>query len=176
MVVYYTPPPPSAQKNAGQPEACNGTNPVNGATGNKYQAEPDYTGTGRLPLEFSRHYNSAYPEHRTLGLRWRHSYDRQLALTANDAYVARSDGRAYRFTLTGSEWRPEADVSDRLVPITEAGTVTGWRYVRGEDDTSEYYDVNGRLTAIVSREGLEVSWKKWTPKFPMMRRRCCMHG
>jgi len=54
MVVYYAPPPPPAQKNAGQPEACNGTNPVNGATGNKFQAESDYTGTGRLPLEFRR--------------------------------------------------------------------------------------------------------------------------
>lgn len=83
MVVYYTPPPPPAQKNAGHPETCNGTNPVNGATGNKYQAEPDYIGTGRLPLEFTRHYNSAYNEHRALGLRWRHSYDRQLALNGS---------------------------------------------------------------------------------------------
>ncbi len=154
MVVYYTPPPPPAQKNAGQPQACNGTNPVNGATGNKYQAESDYTGTGRLPLEFKRYYNSAYPEHRTLGLRWRHSYDRQLALTANDIYVVRPDGRAYRFVKIGGDWRPDADVADTLAPLSEAGTITGWRYVRGEDDTSEYYDAKGRLTAIVSREGL----------------------
>jgi len=154
LVVYYTPPPTSAQKNAGPPLACNGSNPVNGATGNKYQAETDYTGTGSLPLAFTRYYNSAYNNRRTVGWHWGHNYDRQLAFSAGQAYAVRPDGRAYRFVQSGSNWLPDADVNDRLSPLTDTGgAVIGWRYVLGEDDTAESYDVNGRLLSIVSREG-----------------------
>jgi RHS repeat-associated protein len=140
---------PQTQKNAGPPLACNGSNPVNGATGNKYQAETDYAAPGRLPLEFKRYYNSAYNDLRALGPRWRHSYDRQLTLSANNADAVRPDGRAYHFIQSGANWLPDTDVNDKLSPITN-----GWRYVLAEDDSSEYYDADGRLTAVVSREGL----------------------
>lgn len=58
LVVYYQPAPPTEQKNAGEPEICNGTNPVNDVTGNKFQQEPDYPGSGDFSLQFIRYYNS----------------------------------------------------------------------------------------------------------------------
>ena len=44
-------------KNLGEPEACCG-NPINLATGNKFQKEVDYEGSGAFPLRFVRYYNS----------------------------------------------------------------------------------------------------------------------
>ncbi|MBS1214358.1 MAG: repeat-associated core domain protein [Proteobacteria bacterium] len=114
MTIHYVPPPQQAQKAAGDPTDCNGTNPVHGGSGNKYQQETDYVGGGPLPLQFTRHYNARFGERRMLGSRWRHSYDRQLAFAAGGhAYLIRPDGRAFHFALSGTEWKPDADVNDR---------------------------------------------------------------
>jgi RHS repeat-associated protein len=51
---------PSPSKMAGPPDVCCG-NPINPATGNKYQEEVDYSGRGDFPLTLRRYYNS-YPE------------------------------------------------------------------------------------------------------------------
>lgn len=40
------------------PAGANGTNPIHGASGNKYQREVDFDGAGSFPLRFERHYNS----------------------------------------------------------------------------------------------------------------------
>ncbi|QSA96127.1 DUF6531 domain-containing protein [Methylococcus sp. EFPC2] len=149
MVVYYTPPPPQAQKNAGPPACPNGSNPINGATGNKFQEETDYLGDGRLPLRFTRYYNSFYGTARTLGWNWKSSYDHILSVSGNNAYITRPDGRAYRFTLSGSAWLPDGDVNARLLPQTGGG----WRFIESDEGVSELYDGSGRLTAIVTAEG-----------------------
>ena len=104
MVVYYTPPPPPEKKGSGPPRECNGSNPICGGTGNKYQREIDYVGAGVFPLRFERHYNSAWPEARALGARWRNHYDRQLATTATQAAITRPEGQAFLFHLVGGVW------------------------------------------------------------------------
>jgi hypothetical protein len=97
MVVYYTPPPPPEKKGSGPPRECNGSNPICGGTGNKYEREIDYVGAGVFPLRFERHYNSAWPEARALGARWRSHYDRELATTATPAAITRPEGQAFLF-------------------------------------------------------------------------------
>ncbi|MBS4051981.1 MAG: hypothetical protein KGZ69_12345 [Methylomonas sp.] len=116
MVVYYQPTPAQAQKNAGAPEVCNGTNPINDATGNKFQLEADYQGVGDFPLQMVRYYNSAYSDVRALGKSWRHTYERELYFDSakTNAYVIRPDGKAYRFTKSGGLWLSESDINDRL--------------------------------------------------------------
>ncbi|MGH8569064.1 MAG: DUF6531 domain-containing protein, partial [Gammaproteobacteria bacterium] len=154
MVVYYTPPPPPEKKGSGPPRECNGSNPICGGTGNKYQREIDYVGAGVFPLRFERHYNSAWPEERTLGAQWRSHYDRQFATTATQTAITRPEGQAFLFKLVGGVWTPEVDVSERLERLTDAGgRLIGWRYTTNSDET-ERYDAQGRLVAITNRQGL----------------------
>ena len=154
MVVYYTPPPPPEQKAAGAPLVCNGSNPIDGANGNKFQSERDYTGAGPFPLVFERYYNSRFDANRTLGRRWQHSYDRRIAVADSTAYALRPDGRALRFDWSGSTWTADADVVERLTRLQDdSGDPAGWRFV-GSDDSVELFDRSGRLTSITLRGGL----------------------
>ncbi|MGH8576790.1 MAG: hypothetical protein ACREXX_00570 [Gammaproteobacteria bacterium] len=73
--------------------------------------------------------NSAWPEERTLGARWRIHYDRDLATTATEAAITRPEGQAFLFKLVGGVWTPEVDVTERLERLTDtAGQLIGWRY------------------------------------------------
>jgi len=154
MVVYYTPPPPQAQKDAGHPSCpSNGTNPINGASGNKFQAEMDYAGSGRMPLAFMRYYNSAFGTLRELGWNWRSNYDHLLSISGSNAYITKPDGSAFHFVLSGANWIPDGDVNDKLVPIITAGITTGWTFTSGADNSTEIFDTTGRLTTLVSLEG-----------------------
>ena len=153
MVVYYTPPPLPEKKGSGPPRECNGSNPICGGTGNKYQREIDYVGAGVFPLRFERHYNSAWPEARALGARWRNHYDRQLATTATRAAITRPEGQAFLFHLVGGVWTPEVDVTEHLERLTDAGgLLIGWRYTTNTDET-ERYDAQGRLVSLTNRQG-----------------------
>lgn len=157
MVVYYQPAPAQAQKNAGEPEICNGTNPVNDATGNKFQMEADYQGVGDFPLQLVRYYNSAYSDVRSLGKSWRHTYERELYFDAAklNAYVVRPDGKAYRFVKSGGLWISDGDINDRFTALTNTtGTITGWQLFKGDDNSFEYYDAMGRLTMLINRHGM----------------------
>ena len=157
MVVYYQPAPPTEQKNAGEPELCNGTNPVNEATGNKFQREVDYQGAGDFPLQFVRYYNSAYSDVRALGKSWRHTYERELYFDSakTNAYIIRPDGKAYRFTKLGSTWAPDADINDRFTAQTNtSGALTGWQLFKGDENSFEYYDTTGRLNTLTNRYGM----------------------
>ena len=147
----------SGGKNAGPPLCPNGTNPINAGTGNKYQMETDYRGSGPFPLVFRRHYNSRIGEREAtrLGLHWRSDFDRSIQPSGVSELTAeRPDGKVYTFAFDGLVWRSDADVTDRLVTtIDEAGVVTGWEYI-GRDDTVETYDNTGRLISISDRAGL----------------------
>ena len=73
-VVFYDPNPTKTKKNQGAQNMCNGTNPINGGTGNKYQLETDYEGVGLHPLVFQRYFNSTDTQAGALGKKWGHSY------------------------------------------------------------------------------------------------------
>jgi RHS repeat-associated protein len=55
-------------------------NPVDPATGNKYQTEVDYVAGGSGSLRFERSYNSLSRDLTSSGAGWRHSFDRSLTL------------------------------------------------------------------------------------------------
>jgi YD repeat-containing protein len=153
---------PNPTKSAGPPscETTAGTNPINVGTGNKYEAQLDYMGSGPFPLVFERHYNS---DINALGgvllSNWHHTYDRYIVLhqgmTPPVASANRADGRTYSFRQSGSVWIGDQDVPDRLVQLFDASnTPTGWRYMRAQREENELYNAKGRLLSISNRAGL----------------------
>lgn len=154
---------PNPPKNTSNPDTCAGTNPCNAGTGNKYQHEADYIGTGAYPLKFERMYNSlvttpAVIESSIFGSQWRGVFDRSIAINTGGgittATVKRNGGKQYYFNLTGSLWVGDADVVGTLLRLTDAtGAVTGWKYTN-ENDEIENYDATGKLASITSPVGL----------------------
>jgi RHS repeat-associated protein len=160
-------------KARGNPKTCVG-NPCDPLSGNKFETETDYTGTGPFPLVFQRHYNSLGYNPLTeatgrVGGGWRASYLGWItAVTPDYAVVSpttvqrgvvvhRPDGRSYHFAKVDGVWQSDSDVTDTL---TEGAN--GWVYTT-RDGTVEVYDntlINGvgaskgKLLSVTNRAGL----------------------
>jgi YD repeat-containing protein len=139
---------------------CATGNPINYGTGNKFQIEVDYEGTGSFPLRFQRSYNSRVPVTTFLGNNWRHNYDSRLTpvfgVSSAKVRMKRADGKAYTFSRQGNGvWTADADINDKLeaVATDASGTVTTWQYTTARD-TVETYDQVGKLISIRNRAGL----------------------
>jgi YD repeat-containing protein len=153
MVVYHVPKAQDDQtrKNAGDRNTCNGTNPVNSGTGNKFQVEVDYQGGGAFPLRLARYFNSAFSSQGRAGSQWRTSYDRSIRVSGSEAAVERPDGQRWRFTGSGTgAW---ASVQPDTRATLERLANGGWRLVL-EDSATETYDGQGRLTVWADAGGL----------------------
>ena len=144
--------------------ACTGPNqiagnPVSIASGNKYQQETDIAPAPLGSLGFQRYYNSVQLGSYTLGLQWRHSYDRTatpaiVATAGAVATVSRPDGKRYIFRRLGATWTPDHDIVDQLLPVLDGNNnLSGWRYVTTTDDT-ELYDATGQLRSITHRNAI----------------------
>lgn len=149
------PPPPSpAPKNDGEcnsddAPSNNGSNPINAATGNKFQRELDYVGAGSSRLEFARYYNSRTHYDGALGQHWRHTFDRRIELKdANTVVAHRADGKQFEFLLSSGSWRSDPEVKLRLVEIG-----ADW-YLTDDADFTEHYDAGGKLLSLTPRGGL----------------------
>lgn len=128
-------------------------NPINIGTGNKYQLETDYQGSGDFPLVYERFYNSdisTVSDGFGSGNGWRHSYSRSIDTSINSNVVVayRPDSRAYMFSLFGGKWLSVSDVNLKL----SGSTTTGWQ-LTAEDGSVENYNAGGKLQSIKSRGG-----------------------
>ncbi len=161
ITVYHELPPPPRivilDKTKKNPDICLVVgNPIHPATGNKQQVETDYSGMGLFPLVHQRTYNSAGE----LGAGWRNFYDRTVSwysvtdpvtgTTVSTATVTRPNGKTYTYTLSGSTWVVDADISDRLT----GNNSTDWTYTSAQNDETEIYSANGALLSITNRAGL----------------------
>ena len=145
-------------KNCGCPDcdcpSASVGNPINTATGNKYEVETDFMGGPSTQLSFTRYYNSQDTLSSALGANWHSTYHRGLIVSgASKTSVVRADGRVDTFTLNGSTWVSDPDVKSKLTAIMNGSTQTGWKLVMA-DDSTENYLLDGRLTSIVTRAGL----------------------
>jgi RHS repeat-associated protein len=124
-------------------------NPVNIATGNKFQVETDYPSQGDGTLEFVRYYNSILPFYESgIGRMWTHTWSRKLAPMGTAIMMAyRPDAKVYTFRLVSGVWTSDADVPYVLTPDG-----TGWKLITGKNET-ELYSSEGRLTSVVSPSG-----------------------
>lgn len=140
-------------KNSGTQKKCSTAgDPITLGTGNKYQIETDYRGSGPMPLDFTRIYNAlSTPGSHLIGAQWRHEYSRSVTLGVisgvQTALVTRDDGKIFTFTMQNGKWISDADVTGRL-QVTGLGIT----YTTA-DDVVETYAISGILSSIVNREG-----------------------
>jgi RHS repeat-associated protein len=139
-------------------------NPVNVATGNKYEEAIDITvSISGVPFEFRRSYNSQSTYDGPLGYGWSHTYNIWLEeIEVEDDPMRRVvirdwDGRGLYFTEimseAGSDETPffgESGVKDRLAQITATGEYLLRRKTGG---LTYRFDPEGRLTEIADLNG-----------------------
>ena len=133
-------------------------NPIDPSMGLKFQRETDYAGSGPVPLQFERFYNSfGAGSGVVLGTAWRHTFDRSLVVsslisssqTLLTVHVYRPDGQVLSFQNQSGSWQTDGDTSTTL-----AGSWgVGYTYTDGNDNV-EQYDANGLLLSITSRSGV----------------------
>ena len=133
--------------------------PITLGTGNKYLVESDYAGSGLSTLNLVRTYNSV-PSNRAkydLAAQWSLGINRGLSLdnatNPTIAVAVRPDGKALRFSVSGSTWIADADIADRLTQLKNGATSTGWRYSAAADSSVEEYDASGLLLRITTANG-----------------------
>jgi YD repeat-containing protein len=158
-----TVPKRSRQSGPSKPCCANPINPAPSA-GNKYEISLDYAGTGPFPLRLERYYNSAasqyYPGNRLQPFAfstWRHSYERRIEFQVRGALsfarVDRPDGNSLYYTLNGTDWTSDPDVSERLEEVVEGGQ-TLWKFTSRADEIERYDRQTGNLLSITNRVGL----------------------
>ncbi|MGO4704122.1 RHS repeat-associated core domain-containing protein [Dyella sp. 2RAB6] len=133
--------------------------PVNIAIGNKFEQENDFTGSAWL--NFSRFYNSspAGASSITLGLGWRHSFDRRIDLVSYQdgsqiAAIVRPDGKVENFSYSSSGWATSANNPDVLTNVVDAqGAVIGHALSVANAHLIERYDGGGLLQSITDNTG-----------------------
>ena len=110
-------------------------NPIEVASGNKYQREIDYLGFG-TGLAFTRHYNSLLAdEDESLGPGWRHTYQVSLAgIREGGLRLRQSDGRTLDF----------APVPGTSSPAVHLGATPADGLVTHEGERSSWYLPDGR--------------------------------
>lgn len=158
--------PPDADPERGPPTACAG-NPINVATGNKYQPELDLQ--WGPDLQFRRYYNSRSQKSVGLGVGWSHSYSSyidviykrtastpvdldpdymvpQSVLVVERYIVVRASGESFAFSSDG---KPIGNVPENIYTLNlQSG---GLKLSYGT--VVENYDALGRLISISARDG-----------------------
>ena len=137
-------------------------NPINVMTGNKYEVETDYQGSGPFPLRFVRNYNSQLlvSDNHDMTGHWRHNYQRRVKsvdLHGDGTLIARvirANGRTLDFEQdTSGNWVSDADVVERLTETLDGGGVQdGWQLITATDAV-EHYDLSGKLLSVTNRYG-----------------------
>ena len=155
--------------NAGRPDKCEETpetsnrsvaNPVNVATGNKYEEILDISlSTPGIPFEFRRSYNNQIKLDGPFGYGWTHTFDLRVqvvqATPPKRVIVWDSDGRALRFTernRTSTEitFYGESGVKDRLKQqiITPPYEYGDYLLRKKKGNLTYSFESNGRLHEI----------------------------
>jgi RHS repeat-associated protein len=134
-------------------EGCGCTllaNPINVATGNKYEYEIDGS-FGDVVI--ARSYNSDGQARGTnLGVNWLSDLDRSIYYAVSNnvptVTVLRPDGRELVFTKTSGIWHADADVASTLTEIDNGTTIAGWTLFDADARRYESYSFTGVLLSI----------------------------
>ena len=123
-------------------------NPVNVATGNKFQVETDFQ-FGRTNLAFKRYYNSTNNLQSPFGVGWTAEFFQHLVINANEAILHYPDGKITVFWCpdTPGPCNSEGDIRDQL-----ARTPNGYK-LETTSDATELYGVSGYLKKIIDVAG-----------------------
>ncbi|MGX9934037.1 phospholipase effector Tle1 domain-containing protein [Advenella kashmirensis] len=117
-------------------------NPVNLATGNKYQETVD------LPLRHDgllvmRSYNAMDPADRGLGVGWRHNFDIDLQRTPDGLLITQADGSRILFGERTGKTVPAAVPAHGRLEVSQSGWIWHW-----PDGSTITFDRQGLLTGL----------------------------
>ncbi len=123
-------------------------NPIDVATGNKFQREVDIRGVG--DLEFVRYYNAAATGHDSnLGDQWTYTFSGKITVSGDYIELLRDDGRLIDFKISGEVWVP---VVARYGYISRGeGGVYIWRDEVNRITTTYFAD--GRIKSVLYPDG-----------------------
>ena len=144
--------------------------PIDVGTGNDYLQEDDFLGDDWLTLR--RFYNSAPigVVSASIGMSWRHSFDRSLELMDNPLAtinLLRPDGRQYTFNKVSGAWTSDADVSDTLTEQDDAnGNPTGFTVTIASLHHTELYSASGLLQSVTDPTGQGITLTYSTSSTP----------
>lgn len=166
-----------------KPKGCSPSvgNPCSVTTGNKFQAETDWTSPNGL-LSVKRTYNSLYSADQempdlAIGKAWSHGYSQRLKLwkwiyegTATESILSSGDLSGYNEGLLIRADGQELPISQYFDDMTIAGTTSfyiqrdksmkltrqhdgNWRVDNVKTGKQELYDTEGKLIRITERNG-----------------------
>ena len=73
----------------------------------------------------------------------------------NEFGLQRGNGRMSVFG-TANNLNPPADINDRVTKVQDTGgSVTGWAVYNAGNESTEYFDLKGKLTRVVERSGMQ---------------------
>lgn len=152
-------------------------NPIYPSSGIKVQRETDFTGSGSNELKFVRTYRSDNKgwshNYDTIGVdftsttqttsipcyydlqqrtNWPRCFKYRATGAKNDFMVQRSGRRAVNFG-NDNNLDSTADVSDKVVRIPKDGLHSGFSVYNASDESTEIFDLTGRLQSVTSRSG-----------------------
>ncbi|WP_213881946.1 DUF6531 domain-containing protein [Pseudomonas sp. dw_358] len=114
-------------------------NPINLATGNKYQEEEAFTLGAASIIKVSQFYNSFYGA-------WTHSYSDRLYISDDSAFLVLSDNSQTIFSAGSNGYTSKTDAG------TLVGNDSGWLY-SSPDGISRQFNADGRLISIQYPDG-----------------------
>ncbi len=143
--------------------ACTAGNPTKPDLGIKIERSTDYAGAGAHPLSFERLYRSTWypqlPPNRVGGF-WAHNYSASARILpaatygTRYAFVTRADGEHHIYTNTAGTWAATTATRNALSELRDtAGALAGLQVQIWQDDSTETYDLEGRLLNIRQRNG-----------------------
>ena len=117
----------------GQKEKCPANNspvvgePINSASGRKFEYHTDYFPSGYSPLRMIRYYDSGINGIASLGHNWRSFYDRKMEIiSSNEIKANRPDGKKLDFKLVDGQWKSGPDIVIRLYTyVDDSGQTQG---------------------------------------------------
>ncbi|WP_175927450.1 RHS repeat-associated core domain-containing protein [Burkholderia cepacia] len=148
--------------------------PINAATGNKFQQDTDFRGSSWLT--FRRFYNSNESvESTTLGPQWRHSFNRSLDIAQfisdprpTGIDLERPDGSREHFKPSGMAWANDADSPDTLTEHDDAsGNPTGYTAFIAALNHTEQYNAQGQLQSVADPTGQGITLTYSTAATPI---------
>ncbi|MFN0161476.1 MAG: DUF6531 domain-containing protein, partial [Burkholderiales bacterium] len=156
-----------------QPECNYQGNPINPATGSKFERIPLYRGSGPYPLTVTLAYNSrqatggvamiAHAISGGFGQAWTADHLRLLRPPANEkpmmVRAQRPGGRIVDFHLKATnqseEYESSRDTFPDLVTRLVSGTaLVGWKFNDSVSEEVEYYNPSGQFLMSVNRQNL----------------------
>ncbi len=142
-------------KNFGSPRRpgqCGIGNPCNPATGNKYQTEEDYRSADGS-LSYVRSYNSQSNQGMGLGFKWVSPLHKRLEISGSAVQIRRPDGYGEPFICPSSgTCQGDSDTKLQLTKDTSGYTLSL------RDNTTERYDLNGRIVSQKDTSGRTTSY------------------